>query len=61
MSNAAKAAEMAASAPPLSVAGMQWLGYPAADWVNVLAVLWLVLQIGHFIWSKFLRKEKKGG
>jgi hypothetical protein len=59
MSNSARAAEVVASAPPLSVAGMQWLGYPAADWVQVLAVLWLVLQIGHFVWTKFLRKDKE--
>jgi uncharacterized membrane protein YfcA len=56
--NLPHAAEIAASAPPVSVAGMTWFGYAPADWVQVLAGIWLVLQIGYFIWSKFIRKDK---
>lgn len=58
--NAERAVSAVSSAPPIGVAGMTWFGYPAADWVQVLALVWLVIQIGWFLWSKILRKGKKG-
>lgn len=51
-------AELAAAGPPVGVAGMTWFGYPPSDWVQVMAGIWLVLQIGYFVWSKFIRKDK---
>lgn len=48
----------AAAAPPVTVAGITFLGHPVADWVQVVAIVWLVLQIGWFIWSKIIREDK---
>lgn len=43
----------------MGVAGMTFLGYQIADWVQVVALAWLVMQIGYFVWSKFIRKNKE--
>jgi hypothetical protein len=51
--------QMLTSTPPVAVAGMTVLGYPLADWVQVLALVWLGLQIGWFIYSKF--KQHRAG
>lgn len=37
---------------------MTWAGYGVADWAQALAVLWLVIQIVYFVYSKFIRKAK---
>lgn len=55
-----QASEVAASTPPITIAGMSLWGYPLADWVQLLAALWLVVQLGYFVWTKFIRKEQKG-
>lgn len=49
------------SAPPVTVAGMKWFGYPVSDWVSVLAGLWLLLQIIWWLYTKaqVLRERKK--
>lgn len=49
----------AAGAPPVAIAGMQCFGYPIADWVQVMAGLWLGLQIGWWFLSK-IKLVKKG-
>lgn len=53
------AVEAAAGAPPVTVAGMTVLGYPLSDWVQLLAGLWLVMQMAYFVWAKFIRKRKE--
>lgn len=58
MSNHISIPDVATSAPPLAVAGMTWAGYSISDWAQVLAVVWLLLQIAYFVWSKFIRKAK---
>jgi hypothetical protein len=50
-------AEIITGTPPVTVAGMTLFGYSIADWVQVLAVVWLLLQIGHFLYTK-IREEK---
>lgn len=47
------------SVPPVSVAAWTWLGHNVADWVQVAALAWLVLQMGWFIWSKIIRGDKE--
>ena len=54
----ANAMEAVASAPPLTVAGFTFLGHPLADWLQVLAAVWIIIQMCHFIYSKFIRKDK---
>lgn len=51
--------EQLTSAPPIAVAGMTLLGYSISDWVQVLALVWLIVQIGYFVWSKFFRRDKE--
>lgn len=48
----------AIAAPPLTVVGMTFLGLPLDDWLKLLGIAWLLLQIGHFLWVKFARKDK---
>jgi hypothetical protein len=50
--------ENTAAAPPLTVVGMTFAGVPLDDWLKLLGVAWLLLQIGHFVWVKFIRKDK---
>lgn len=52
------AADIAASAPPVTVAGMSFVGYPIQDWVQVIALIWLVLQIGYFVYAKCKKDPK---
>lgn len=51
--------EIGAALPPVSVAGMTLLGFPLADWVQLLALVWLVIQIGHFVYTKYIKKDNK--
>lgn len=51
-------AEVVTSVPPVGVAGMTLLGYGVADWVQVLAAVWLLVQILYFIWTKMVNKKK---
>lgn len=52
------AVEAAVSAPPLTLVGMSFLGYALDDWLKLLGIVWIVLQMGHFIWTKIIRKDK---
>lgn len=47
-----------ASAPPMAVAGLSFFGISISDWVQVMALIWLVVQIGWFLYSKITRKDK---
>ena len=57
MSNSvvATAKEMAASLPPVGVTTFYLLDMPVERWVAVLTLLWLSLQIGHFVYTKLIR------
>jgi len=52
------AVEATYSAPPMTVVGMTFLGYPLDDWLKLLGVLWLLMQMGWFAYAKFIRKDK---
>ena len=47
-----------AATPPVTVAGMTALGIPLADWVQVLAAIWLVVQIAGYLYN-FWKKRKQ--
>lgn len=38
--------------PPATVAGLTLAGVQLSDWVLILTILWLCLQIGDFIYKK---------
>lgn len=42
--------EATVGVPPITVAGMTWFGYAVDDWLKVVSLLWLVIQIGVFIY-----------
>jgi hypothetical protein len=48
-----------AAAPALGVAGITFLGYPMAEWVQVLAAIWLIVQIVGYLWSRFSKRRGK--
>ena len=43
--------------PPVAVAGMTLFGFAISDWVQVLAAVWLIVQIVWFI-NKQIRDHK---
>lgn len=51
-------AEAATAAPPISIAGMTFLGYGVSDWVQAVALLWLLIQIGYFVYTKIIKRDK---
>lgn len=56
------AASAVKSLPPVSVASATLLGYPMADWVMFLTIVYTVLQIFAIVRDKFWphrRKSKK--
>ncbi len=48
-----------ASAPPVAITGLTLMGVGLSDWVMIVTLLWLALQIGYFVYSKFFKKPKE--
>lgn len=48
--------EAVKAAPPFTVAGMALCGIPLQDWVFLLTIVYLILQIGYFVFSKIIIK-----
>lgn len=48
----------AKASPPIVVTGLAIAGVSLQEWVYVLTIVYLILQIGHFVWSKFFKKDK---
>ena len=46
------------ASPPITVAGLTLGGITLQDWVYLLTIFHLLLLIGWFIYSKFIRKAK---
>ncbi|MGL6537860.1 hypothetical protein ACSZNU_17895 [Aeromonas hydrophila] len=61
LATAAAAAGVAKSAPPVVVSGMTLAGYPLNDWVLVATLLWIVVQMGWFIWSNIIKPRRRPG
>ncbi|HWV16500.1 MAG TPA: hypothetical protein VN030_13790 [Cellvibrio sp.] len=47
------------SAPPVVVTGMTLAGYSISDWVYVATLVWLALQIGGWVWDRFVKGSGK--
>lgn len=54
-----RAAEVAAGAaksfPPVAASSLILLGRPLSEWVLILTFVWLCLQIGGWVYDRFLR------
>lgn len=42
-------------APPTGVAGLTFVGISVPDWVLILTILYLVLQIGGWVYDRFFK------
>lgn len=49
-------AEAVKAAPPFTVAGLALCGVPLQDWVFILTLVYLALQIGYFVFTKIVIK-----
>lgn len=54
------AGEITKAAPPVSVAGLGLAGVSLNQWVLIATLIYTVLQIVWFIYSKFIRGERNG-
>lgn len=52
------AGEITKAAPPVSVAGLSLAGVSLNEWVLIVTLLYTLLQMGWFIYSKFIRGER---
>jgi len=44
--------------PPATVAGLGLAGITLNQWVMILTIIYTLMQIGWFIYSKLIRKDK---
>lgn len=48
------------NAPAFVVTGGYFMGIPWSDWVAILTVIWILIQIGDWVWKKIkLWREKR--
>jgi len=45
--------EAVASAPPVSVAGLALAGISLQDWVLIVTLIWILLQMGYFTYKRY--------
>lgn len=45
--------EALASAPPTSVAGLTLVGVGLQDWVLIVTLVWILLQMGYFTYKRY--------
>ena len=53
----------AKAAPPLTVVGANLAGIPIADWVQIVTLIYVIVMLGHKIWSwhrEWRDSRKKG-
>lgn len=48
--------EAVKSSPPVTVVALTLGGIPLQEWVYILTIVYLVLQMGWFVWAKIFRK-----
>lgn len=49
------------NAPSLVVTGGFFMGIPWSDWVAILTILWILIQMGDWVWKKIKQwREKRG-
>lgn len=42
--------------PPATVSGMILWGFPLSDWVVLATGIWVVIQIGFFLYDRYKKK-----
>jgi hypothetical protein len=55
------AAEAVKATPPLTVAGLAFAGVSLQDWVLLLTVVYLILQIAFLVYDKLLKNKDHNG
>ena len=53
------AVEVVKMSPPAGVAGMSWVGFPLADWLIVLTIVYTALNIFFLLRDKWWRQRSK--
>lgn len=53
------ASNPAVAAPPVGVAGLTFMGAPISEWVQVLAAIWLIVQIGCKLYDQYRKHKDK--
>lgn len=51
--------ESAKAAPPVAVSALTLFNIGLQDWVYILTMLYIAIQVGWFVWSKILKKDKE--
>ena len=57
---AASAAAAVKTAPPVAVTGLSLLGMQMSDWVYVVTLVWLLIQIGSWAYDRFIKPRRRG-
>lgn len=52
-------AEVVKSAPPLTVTSLTLAGVSLQEWVYVLTLIWLSMQISGWLYDKWKRRKRK--
>lgn len=55
------AGEITKASPPVTVAGLSLAGVSLNEWVLILTLLYTLMQMGWFIYSKLIRKDNRNG
>ena len=50
--------ETAKAVPPVAVSALTLFGIGLQDWVYLLTMLYIGIQVGWFVWSKIMRKDR---
>ena len=52
--------ESTKAVPPVAVSALTLFGIGLQDWVYLLTLVYIGIQVGWFIWSKILKKGRDG-
>lgn len=52
------AGEITKAAPPVTVTGLSLFGVTLNEWVLIATLTYTLLQMGYFIYTKFIRGER---
>lgn len=55
------AGEITKAAPPVAITGLTLGGVSLNEWVLLATLCYTLLQMGWFIYTKFIKGEKNGG
>ena len=53
--------EIVKTTPPVGVSALSLMGIPLSDWVYIVTIIYVLIQIYVLIYKTFWRKDKNGG